>query len=387
MRIGLVLFGHLRSFRAAHNSYRQFLNTLQHSGNVDVFCHAWDIEESVTTSWWKEHKPNDPPPATVNANEIEDAYHPRLYRIESSRQFDDSDYNVQSVIPVAGILSMLHSQRQAFELLKEYETKKDTRYDVVIKARYDLLYEISNEFDNILKEASKDSALYLPSSNAYELAGSCSDIFAIGGRNEVEKYFSFCDHFKNAVELYVKTGFRQMIPELCMTLYLDDLGVKRKELTGLRLHILRMNGDKFQVNSDKDFPDNGPYCFYAGTIKKNAATVPEYSDIITINLHKLVKKYLSWIDTEADGKLLNDYALFYTGSWVPVKTIGNLAAKAKKSKVFTAQVMKNFFEEALHNAKYNAAQKFVVALLLLFRSEYGVFFIRVLRKAAFNSNK
>ena len=387
MKIGLILFGHLRSFRAAHDSYKQFLKTLQQSGDVDVFCHTWDIEESVTTSWWKEHKPNDPPPATVNAKEIEDAYHPKLYSIESSRQFDDSEYNVQSVIPVAGILSMLHSQHQAFELLKEYETKKDNRYDVVIKARYDLLYEISNDFDKIIMEGNKDSTLYLPSSNAYELAGSSSDIFAIGGRNEVEKYFSFCDHFKDAVELYVKKGFRQMTPELCMTLYLDHLEVKRKELTGLRLHILRMNGDKFQVNSDKNFPDNGPYCFYAETIKKNIGTVPEYSDIITINVHKLVKKYLSWIDKEADEKLLNDYALFYTGSWIPVKTIGKLAAKAKKSKVFTSHVMKNFFEEALHNARYSPAQKFLVALSLLFKSEYGIFFIRVWRKAAFNSNK
>ena len=105
MRIGLVLFGHLRSFRSTHDSYKQFLKILQRSGDVDVFCHTWDIEESVTASWWKEHKPGDTPSATVNANEIIEKYRPVKYTIEPSRQFDDAGYDIKSAIPIAGILS------------------------------------------------------------------------------------------------------------------------------------------------------------------------------------------------------------------------------------------------------------------------------------------
>ena len=72
MRIGLVLFGHLRSYRQTLSSFETFLKTLQQAGDVDVFCHTWDIEESVTASWWKEHKPGDIPPATVNEIEIKE---------------------------------------------------------------------------------------------------------------------------------------------------------------------------------------------------------------------------------------------------------------------------------------------------------------------------
>ena len=109
MRIGLVLFGHLRSFRSAHESYKQFLKTLQQTGDVDVFCHTWDIEESITASWWKEHKPGDIPPSNVKANEVEEKYRPVRYVIEPSKQFDDKDFKIRSAIPVAGILSMLRT--------------------------------------------------------------------------------------------------------------------------------------------------------------------------------------------------------------------------------------------------------------------------------------
>src|SRR5436190_4140857 len=176
MKIGLVLFGHLRSFRSAHGSFKIFLKTLQHVGDVDVFCHTWDIEDSVTSAWWKDHRPDDPPPATVEKKELEQTYFPVLYTVEQSRQFDADDYSVYSSSSIPGILSMLYSQMQAFKLLEKYESENGFKYDVVIKTRYDLLYEITADFTNCIKA---NDGIFLPSSNPYELIGSCSDIFAI----------------------------------------------------------------------------------------------------------------------------------------------------------------------------------------------------------------
>jgi hypothetical protein len=119
MKIAIVLSGHLRSFRKTHSSFLQFKNTLLQLGAVDIFCHTWDIEESVTASWWKDHKTDNPPPATVNSREIENAYRPVKLIIEPTVHFDDSAYKITASIPVAGILSMLHTQRRAYELLKE----------------------------------------------------------------------------------------------------------------------------------------------------------------------------------------------------------------------------------------------------------------------------
>ena len=384
MKIGLVLFGHLRSYRQTLSSFNKLKETLQRSGQVAVFCHTWNIEESVTASWWKEHKPDNPPPATVSDKEIEGSFTPIKYIIEPSRQFDDSGYDIQSSIPIAGILSMLHSQYEAWRLLKEYEASQQFQYDVILKSRYDLLYEIAPDFSNVVRDSATEQTLYVPSSNPYELIGSASDIFAIGSRNSIEKYFSFCTEFKEAVSFYASKGYRQFLPELCMTEHLERTGIKKKELNGLRLHILRMNGDKFQINSDKNFPDNGPLCFYRGTIELCSKILPLDSTTIMKYSEPLVKKYMSWIDPTADGKMLKSYADFYNGTWIGMSKIKRLASRGKNNPLFSKNVMKNFFEEAMRNANYGSLRNFFLASVLYRYSSYGIFFFKVWKFVTFN---
>jgi hypothetical protein len=386
MKIGLVLFGHLRSFRSTHDSYKQFLETLQQSGKVDVFCHTWDIEESVTASWWKENKPGDIPPATVNASEIEEKYHPVRYIIEPSRQFDDSGYNIDSAIPIAGILSMLHSQQQAFRLLEQYSADNNILYDVVIKTRYDLLYETDPSFLNVINDCLNNNSLYLPTSNPYELSGSFSDVFAMGPMKLVKQYFGFPLNFKAAAENYQNKGYRGFLPELCLTLYLIEKWIVLHELTGLRLHILRMNGDKFQINTDANFPANIPLCFFRDSIEANKRLLPDHNLIFAKNTEKLVGKYMSWVNKDADSATLHAYADLYSGNWISMAIVKKLAKKGKDCNVFGANVMKNFFEETLRNAKYNTAKKFLLTSTLMAASGYGFFFLRVLKQVIFNKN-
>ena len=384
MKIALVLFGHLRSYRQTLSSFNKLKETLQHSGEVDVFCHTWNIEESVTASWWKEHKPDNPPPATVSNEQIEESFNPVKYVIEPSRQFDGSGYDFPSSIPFAGILSMLHSQHGVYSLLKEHELSQGIKYDVILKSRYDLLYEIAPGFGNVVRDCLTNETLYIPSSNPYELIGSGSDIFTIGSRNSIEKYFNFCNNFKEAVSYYAGKGYRQFLPELCMTDFLEKIGIKKKELKGLRLHILRMNGDKFQINSDKNFPDNGPLCFYRGTIELCSEILPNNSITIKENSESLVKKYMSWIDPVADDKMLQHYADFYNGTWIGMSKVKRLAASGKNNPVFSNNVMKNFFEEAMRNANYGRVRNFFLAFVLYMDSSYGIFFFKVWKYVTFN---
>ena len=376
MRIGLVLFGHLRSFRSTHDSYNRFLKTLQQTGNVDVFCHTWDIEESVTASWWKEHKPGDIPPATVNENEIKEKYQPIRFIIEPSRQFDDSGYNVKSAIPIAGILSMLHSQQQAIRLLEQHSEENNVKYDVIIKSRYDLLYEIAPGFSSLLNKSIEENCLYLPTSNPYELLGSFSDVFALGPTALMKDYFSFVTNFREAVSIYHDKGFNRFVPELCMTTYLNAKSIPYQELSDLRIHILRTNGEKFQINSDKNFFYNNPHCFNGKVFTSNREIVAE-NNIIDKNIFQLVKKYASWADKEANDKVLNHYAWFYTGIRIASKHIMRLAHKARNNRIFESAVMKDFFEEGIRNGKYGQLRKFFLVLVLTFYSGQGLFFLRV----------
>lgn len=377
MKIAILLSGHLRSFRKTQSSFLQFKNSLEQFGTVDVFCHTWDIEESVTASWWKEHSLNDPPPATVRRLDIEDAYQPVKLIIEPTVHFDDSTYKIDVTIPVAGMLSMLYTQRRAFELLEQYERHNNFQYDMIIKTRFDLLYELAPEFNNCIKECIDLDCIYLPSSNPYELSGSSSDVFAIGSRKEMEKYFSFSNNFRQATEAYQKAGYRRLTPELCMTFYLQQAGVNRKELAGIRLHILRMNDEKFQINSDKNFSLNIPQCFFRQTIDANVQILPDEKDVISKNSVRLVKKYMRWINNKADHDTLEKYAEFYNGAWIGLSAVGYLAAKGKSNPIFAANVMRNFFENAFSHARYSSIRKFLLATTLLFKGGYGFLIIKV----------
>jgi len=386
MRIGLVLFGHLRSFRSAFDSFQLLKATLETAGAVDVFCHTWDIEESVTASWWKENKPGDKPPATVNVNEIDERYNPVRYIVEPSRQFDDSGYNVKSTIPVAGILSMLYSQRQAFRLLEQYSEENKVAYDVVIKSRYDLLYEIAPSFPRLISECITYNCLYLPTSNPYELGGSYSDVFVMGPMKLVKEYFSFADDFKNALDRHQQKGYGTFLPEHCLTLYLEEKNIRMRELVGLRIQILRLNGDKFQINSDKDFSGNGPLCFFRETIEINKKVLDLQRELIEHNSLRLARKYMSWVDKDADDATLQQYADLYSGKWIGISRIKRLAQKSRSNQVFVSHVMKNFFEEALSKAKYSNAQKLLFASTLTAYAGYGFFFFRVLKNIFFKKH-
>ena len=377
MRIGLVLFGHLRSFRAAHGSYKSFLAALEQVGDVDVFCHTWDIEESVTASWWKEHKPGDTPPATVNASVIEEKYRPVRYFIEPSRQFDDSGYTVKTSIPVAGILSMLHSQREAFRLLEQYSEEKNIKYDIVIKSRYDLLYEIAPSFAQVINECLKNNCLYLPTSNPYELGGSYSDVFVIGPTRLVKDYFNFAVDFKNVLDRYQAKGYGIFLPEHCLTFYLGEKNIDTRPLTALRIHILRLSGDKFQINTDKNFLNNEPLCFFRDTILINEQLMPAHR-LPASNVERVVKKYMSWIDLDANQELLQRYNDFYNGTWVGVWPVRRLATKGKQRAVVTGKVMKCFFEEALRNGNYGKVKKALLANILFFSYDFDSYFLRLL---------
>lgn len=380
MKIGLILFGHLRSYRQTHATFLQLKNELQQQAEIlDVFCHTWDIEESVTPSWWKEHKNDQPPPASVSENEIISKYRAKAYCIEPSKHFDEPDFGIETFTPLAGMMSMLYSQLKAFELLKEYERQNNIRYDIVIKTRYDLLYEITPEFTSLVQKCIKENCLYLPSSNPYELTGAYSDIFALGPRPLIEEYFEFNKDINGAVNIYTSAGYKELVPELLMTVFLKKNNVIINEITGLRIHVLRMSGEKFQINTCKDFFDNWPMCFYSVVVDKCRGLLQNNKWIFEKNDLQVTEKYLSWLDRGLNEDQLKIYAAFKNGEWLSLRETAQLAKLAKRTKRFLPNVMQNFFETAIMNAKYGVAKTMIQASVLAING-YGLFYFKVLRK-------
>jgi hypothetical protein len=86
---------------------------------------------------------------------------------------------------------------------------------------------------------------------------------------------------------------------------------------------------------------------------------------------------MSWIDPAAEDKLLKLYADFYNGTWIGMSEIKRLAASGKDTPVFSNNVMMNFFEEAMRNARYGIIKKSFLAIILTLKTGFGFFFIRL----------
>ena len=383
MRLGLVLFGHLRSYKETYDSFKKLKSVLASECEVDVFCHTWDVKESLSPAWWKTDEKNRQPPGLVNEMELVSMYAPAQYEIETSKQFDEPELGIKSAVPLAGMCSMLYSQIKSFELLKQYEQDTKRQYDVVIKTRYDILYELSEEFVTQLQLSVQSDCVYLPSSNPYELAGAFSDVFAMGSRRQIEAYFSFNNSIGEAAHICKENGYRQIIPELIMSVYLKHKKVHVLEAAGIRINILRANGEKFAVNSERNFPDNTPLCFYKPSIEKCISFLPEKSMIIPANSEIVTTKYLGWILVGKDRDAMDDYVFFIRGNWISLNKIIRLINVAKQQKTLAHHVMRDFFEIAFWNAKYNLFKKILLAAILAAKGGYGLLYFNVIKKQKF----
>jgi len=383
MRIGVVLFGHLRSYKDTHSSFEKLKRELSQKGDVDFFCHTWDVKESLSPAWWKTNEKNNELPPFVDEAELVSMYAPAGYQVEASRQFEEPELGIRSLIPLAGMCSMLYSQLQAFKLLKKHEEKIGQQYDVVIKTRYDLLYDLAPDFAALPGLSIQYDCIYLPSSNPYELAGAFSDVFAIGSRQQMQTYFSFNDNLKEAAQIYKEKRYREMVPELLMSVYLKYRNVSVREASGIRIQIVRANGDKFSINSDKHFEGNSPLCFYKPSIEKCISFLPSGSSEVANNNKRLVKKYLSWILTNENETKLEQYASFNTGNWISLNSIMQLINLSKHQKVFADHVLRDFFEMSFWNARYSVFKSTLLATLLAVKGGYGLLYFSIIKKKKF----
>lgn len=375
-----MMFGHLRSFRKTAESFQQVISLLRTVGEVDVYAHTWDIEDSVTASWWKSE--GGPPPGNVNEDEVRKIIQPVSLIIEPSRQFDDSNYQLESSIPIAGLMSMLHSQTRSFELMKKEEQAKGFSYDVVIKSRYDILYELHPDFLNQVKLAAAGDECFIPNSNPYEILGACCDVLAVCGRKISEAYFTFYVKLGPTINNYIRTGFRKVVPEVLLGYYLSSNEIGWKETEGIRLQILRLNESRVQLNSDRHFNGNLPLCFHKQTIESSKAMTSD-PDIIKENLRRLIIKYAGWVLPKASPSEMQILINYFNGQKVSnLAPLRKLAAKSNH-KIFVHSVIRDFLEMGIWNAQYDFLTRLRLAATLMFTTGHGSFYFRVLKKQTF----
>jgi hypothetical protein len=134
-RIAVCMSGQARTWRSAENNIRRFFNvkkidgiTEEHEVQVDYFCHTWDHN-----SWWRGDKwspDNDEP---LSSEELED-----FKTVFDAKRVEITPH--QHRVWCRMWDSLFYSFMRSIRLKAEYELEHDFEYDLVIKARYDIIY-------------------------------------------------------------------------------------------------------------------------------------------------------------------------------------------------------------------------------------------------------
>jgi hypothetical protein len=183
MKIAMLLSGIARNIEEGHNNLSDKLIL---PNNPDIFIHAWN-------------NPDEP----QNYDLINKLYCPKSIVMEDRKSFKDASMNLDRIMSSHAIYfernafldttySMWYSIQQANLLKEQYKLNNDIYYDYVIRARFDLVFNMKIEcqkYDpNVIHIVSRG----LPS-------GMVDDRFAFGANDLMNIY---CGGFNNLTRIY-----------------------------------------------------------------------------------------------------------------------------------------------------------------------------------------
>lgn len=191
MKIALCLSGQPRYL---DQGYKALFDNVLSKHDVDVFSHIWFDEQLVdqdikfciqynrAQKWEKD-----------SDKKIVELYKPKKWVFETPKQFPveafkDANFEQLSSDP-SRVLSMFYSIKQANKLKKKYEQENNFVYDLVIRARTDLVINNNLDFKNI--DSNKVYCYHVHVSHENLLL--CNDQFAVSSSKNMDVYSSLFD--------------------------------------------------------------------------------------------------------------------------------------------------------------------------------------------------
>jgi len=235
MRTAILLAGHTRTYRHCLESFWKAFGHL----TPDIFIHTWDKTGASDKLWWA----NDGEPNSTRTDEGELVvdYDPRVIQIvpEMKRTEGNEEHQAQQRMK-----SQWWSPLMALVTVPKLNT-----YDLVIKTRFDLMYE--NKFDP------REPYGVWPAERTYfvpypisMLRNVHSDTFVAGTPEFMTQYLQYYHHIKRYMDRSVVTmGVPGWCSEYGATAFMRDhnyWGIT-PTLTTLKASILRESGDRINL--------------------------------------------------------------------------------------------------------------------------------------------
>lgn len=145
MKIAVCFSGQMRTALESHKSIINFLGN--QLSNVDFFFHTWDINTEKTLFGDLRDEPDYTFEDHVYISEllkIVKIYGPQKYIVENHKEY------INSVRCKENNPSLWYSWYKSLMLVKDFEKENNFEYDVVLKMRFDIIYEPSLVLDDLL---------------------------------------------------------------------------------------------------------------------------------------------------------------------------------------------------------------------------------------------
>lgn len=130
MRVAICLTGQLRTIRTSAPGILRYFDSL----NPDYYFHCWSANTWHMTDSSKGHNHTHEQIDIKDIDFVINTFKPVSYRIDKNKQFD---------------LDVAQSQQASFmycnELKKEHEIRNNFKYDIVIKCRFDNIWNPDSE--------------------------------------------------------------------------------------------------------------------------------------------------------------------------------------------------------------------------------------------------
>lgn len=225
MRVALLISG---QFRNASDCFPGIKSHILDVYQPDVFISCWNPSENINR--------------TVNlvTRNIQDSFDIgtviSLYRPKSILSEDFDSPKIQNIINRANglahlsicngeitfgsVFCMWYKIASSFSLMQDYEQETGKKYDLIIKARFDLQFNQTPEF------SPDTNCIRIP--NGYDWRSGINDVFAMGGRKAMSYYCSLY----SKLETYIIDKKILFHPETLLKYHLFSSGfnVERPDL-------------------------------------------------------------------------------------------------------------------------------------------------------------
>lgn len=234
VRVAIVMSGHLRSLNRLRPQQQQIIERVRREHDVALFVHTWEDHASS----------GDLVHGAVAA------LSPAAVRIDPPGSFEEPDLLApgsagrEADMGVAQrFTSMWTSIARGFELVLAAEHASGVLFDVVVRTRPDVVWDIARElgrYSGTARFAQYHAGKLEP-----------SDLAFIVPRFDADVVFSLATSIRNFAASYAKYGYRVLVPEFALGYYLDWAGIAW-EAAYWDAVLVRPDGEEWWFDGDAD---------------------------------------------------------------------------------------------------------------------------------------